>query len=159
MKKVLFFIVVCLCGFGLSAAELTGIFGKKFGTVVAGDVKNTEYSFSPDEKFSGFADFKYQVTPLSRKIYSISTVRQFDDLSAAKKEYEKIFKYLTGHYDVKGEFQNQDDSMTFWFNFDNGCISVSLNRYSGGGFYIMVMAMDDKLLALRSREVEKAKKP
>ena len=81
----------------LSAAEkITGAFGVKLGQILSAQmIKTSElaftykddyrYIFFPDKKLRSFSYYRIEITPKTRKIYSIAALGGMDDDSTYEK--------------------------------------------------------------------------
>lgn len=111
-----------------SAAELSGLYGIKFGEVKTGDAVSKDistgdgapvYTFKTSKYFMGFKRCYYQKTPLSNKVYRIILVREFDKNSNKKEVFEKVGSVLSHHYKKVGYHPIMTDNpMLLRYDFD-----------------------------------------
>ena len=90
----------------LSAAEkITGAFGVKLGQVLSSQMIKTsaflgdnKYSFDPEKKFRSFSTYLIEITPKTRKIYSISAMGDMDDDPTCEEEQALIMAIIKKKY-------------------------------------------------------------
>jgi len=120
VKSIMAMLLVCLAGSPAFAVEkITGAFGFKFGEVLDSSNLNgnqielgdsTLLGVKPRVAHEAFQEYTVEVTPLSKKIYSIKGTGTFASLEAAEEMYDAVLARLEEKY---GERSNTSKPREF----------------------------------------------